>query len=211
MIRAVFFDVGGTLIHPWPSVGSVYARVGKKFDIHASAEAMEQAFRSAWKESKRGALTTSNKEWWRSLVSRAVPNARDGYFEALYEEFAQPDAWRIFPDVFETLTECRSRKLHVGVISNWDERLRPLLERLDLSRYLDSLTISCEVGAEKPAAAIFRAALRAAGTSAGEALHVGDSEVDDVAGAEAIGMNALLVRGDWAAVRARITSLAVCA
>ena len=211
MIRAVFFDVGGTLIHPWPSVGAVYARVGEKFDIHVSAEAMEQAFRSAWKESKRGALTTSNKEWWRSLVNRAVPNARDGYFEALYEEFAQPDAWRIFPDVFETLTECRSRKLHVGVISNWDERLRPLLERLDLSRYLDSLTISCEVGAEKPAAAIFRAALRAAGTSAGEALHVGDSEVDDVAGAEAIGMNALLVRGDWAAVRARITSLAVCA
>ena len=211
MIRAVFFDVGGTLIHPWPSVGAVYARVGEKFDIHASAEAMEQAFRSAWRECKRGALTTSDKEWWRALVHRAVPGARAGYFEALYEEFGQADAWRVCPGVIDTLTECHSLKLHVGVISNWDERLRPLLERLDLSRYLDSLTISCEVGAEKPASAIFRAALRAAGTQAGEALHVGDSEAEDVRGAEAVGMNAQLVREDWAAVRDRITSLAVCA
>jgi hypothetical protein len=79
-------------IHPWPSVGEVYARVGRQFGVTASAEVLEQAFRSAWKETKRGALTTSDKEWWRALVHRAVPGAPAGYFEALYEAFP---AWRM--------------------------------------------------------------------------------------------------------------------
>ncbi len=194
MIRAVFFDVGGTLIEPWPSVGAVYARVGKRFGIRASAGAMEQAFRSAWKELKNGAVTTSDREWWRALVQRAVPQAPAGYFEALYEEFARPSAWRVYPDVVETLDALRGRGLHVGIISNWDERLRLLLERLELSRYFDSMTISCEVGAEKPAAAIFRAALAAARVVPADALHVGDSEEEDRQGAEAVGMRAMWVR-----------------
>lgn len=209
MIRAVFFDVGGTLIHPWPSVGEVYARVGRQFGVTASAEVLERAFRSAWKETKRGVLTTSDKEWWQELVERAVPEARAGYFEVLYDAFAQPDAWRIFPDVLETLATCRDWRLHVGVISNWDERLRPLLDRLGLSGHFDSITVSCEVGAEKPAAAIFQAALRVAGTPAGEALHLGDSAADDVAGAKAVGMNARLVRqSDSAGLRAVISAAA---
>ncbi len=211
MIRAVFFDVGGTLIEPWPSVGAVYARVGKPFGMRASAEAMEQAFRSAWKELKRGAVTTSDRAWWRALVQRAVPGAPAGYFEALYEEFARPQAWRVYPDVVETLDVLRARGLHVGIISNWDERLRPLLERMDLSRYFDSLTISCEVGAEKPAAAIFRAALAAAEVGSSEAVHVGDSDEEDRQGAEAVGIRAVLVRQNAGRGLAAIISELACA
>jgi putative hydrolase of the HAD superfamily len=207
MIRAVFFDVGGTLIHPWPSVGAVYARVGEQFGIHRPPEELEHAFRSAWKESKRGATTTSDKEWWRALVNRVVPDARAGYFEALYEAFALPEAWQVYLDVRSTLHALRSTGRHVGVISNWDERLRPLLERLELSRYFDSLTISCEVGAEKPAAEIFRAALDAAGVMPAEALHVGDSASEDVSGAEAAGMQVRLVRQT---ATDGITSVAAC-
>jgi putative hydrolase of the HAD superfamily len=208
MIRAVFFDVGGTLIYPWPSVGEVYARVGWQFGVNASAEVLERAFRSAWRESKGGALTTSDREWWRALVQRVVPEAQAGYFEALFEAFAQPEAWRIFPDVLDALSMCRGWGLHVGIISNWDERLRPLLNRLELSGHFDSITVSCEVGVEKPAAGIFQAALRAAGTSAGEALHIGDSESEDVEGAQAVGMKASLVRQGVGLVAA--ISLAAC-
>jgi putative hydrolase of the HAD superfamily len=208
MIRAVFFDVGGTLIYPWPSIGEVYARVGRQFGVEASAEALQQAFRFAWKETKRGALTTSDKEWWRALVQRVAPGAQPGYFEALFEAFAQPEAWRVFPDVSETLATCRRHGLHVGVISNWDERLRPLLDRLGLRGHFDSITVSCEVGVEKPAAGIFQAAMRAAGTSAGEALHIGDSESEDVEGAQAVGMKACLVRQGVGLVAA--ISLAAC-
>jgi len=196
MIRAVFFDVGGTLIRPWPSVGAVYARVGRQFDLNATDVAMEQAFRSAWKTTKAsGQLTTSDKNWWRVLVVKALAlqglENRPGYFEALYEAFVLPDAWQVLPGVVPALEACRGK--HVGVISNWDERLRPLLTNLGLIHYFDSLTISCEVGAEKPDARVFQAALRVAGVVAGEALHVGDSPAEDVTGARACGMSAHLV------------------
>ncbi|MEI6084694.1 MAG: HAD-IA family hydrolase [Verrucomicrobiota bacterium] len=211
MIRAVFFDVGGTLIRPWPSVGAVYARVGRQFGFNATDEAMEQAFRSAWKTTKTtGPLTTSDKNWWRALVAKTLAlqglEDRPGYFEALYEAFVLPDAWRVLPGVVPALKACRGR--HVGVISNWDERLRPLLTNLELLQYFDSLTISCEVGVEKPDARMFQTALRSAGVAAGEALHVGDSPVEDVEGARACGLTARLVEANELLP---VISAAVCA
>lgn len=199
MIRAVFFDVGGTLITPWPSVGSVYAQVAREFGLPATEAAMEQAFRQAWKLAKStGGWTSSDKEWWRGLVRQVLQGQGwedcPGYFEALYAAFAEPGAWRVFPDVAPALQVCRQRGWQVGVLSNWDERLRPLLGRLELSEYFDSLTISCEVGAEKPSPVIFAAALRAAGIPADAALHIGDSVTEDVAGATAAGWRAIQVR-----------------
>jgi putative hydrolase of the HAD superfamily len=166
---------------------------------------MDQAFRAAWKAAKTGAagrLTTADKEWWRELVFRALailkidtaPEIREAYFETLYEAFVQPEAWRIYPDVIATLQAVRNHGVHVGVISNWDARLRPLLERLELTPFFDSVTISCEVGVEKPAAAIFQAALNRAGLTAEQAIHVGDSESEDVRGAIGVGMSAMMVR-----------------
>jgi putative hydrolase of the HAD superfamily len=203
VIRAVFFDVGGTLVRPWPSVGAVYSNVGSRFGFDASADAMERAFREAWKtlkSDKPGTLTTSDKQWWRALVFEALASlklpgseeARDAYFAALYDAFAQPAAWQIYPEVVATIQACRSRGRHVGVISNWDQRLRPLLAKLGLGPMFDSLTISCEVGAEKPDPKMFHAALRAAGVEAAEALHVGDALDEDIKAAENVGM-----RGIW--------------
>jgi putative hydrolase of the HAD superfamily len=114
-------------------------------------------------------------------------------FEALFAEFARPDSWRVFPDVEGTLREAHARGLHVGVISNWDDRLRALLDGLGLAQNFDSMTISCEVGVEKPSEGIFLAALRTAGVSAADAIHVGDCYEEDVRGAEAVGMRAVLV------------------
>ncbi len=192
--RAIFFDVGGTLLQPWPSVGAVYARVGERHGITGNAAEIEQRFREAWrsvKATERG-LTSSSKDWWRQLVYRAVPQATEAYFEELYAAFTRAEAWRVFDDVPATLREARRRGLHVGVISNWDERLRPLLQNMRLTDW-DSITISCEVGVEKPGREMFAAALRAAGVAPGEALHVGDSAVEDVAGAVAAGMPVVLI------------------
>lgn len=190
--RAIFFDVGGTLIGPYPSVGAVYAEVARRHGISRTADEMEGAFRG-WAALKRPGLTVSRKEWWRELVFRVLGQENEACFEELFETFARPDVWRVFPDVEDTMREARARGLHVGVLSNWDERLRALLDGLGLARHFDSLTISCEVGAEKPAVEIFRAALRAAGVDAGWAVHVGDSSEEDVRGAQAAGMSAILV------------------
>jgi putative hydrolase of the HAD superfamily len=193
LVRALFFDVGGTLMRPYPSVGAVYAAIASFYGITTSADETERAFRESWAALKRPGLTVSRKDWWRELVFRTLGQANQACFDELYETFARPDVWRVFPDVEETLHEARARGLHVGIISNWDERLRPLLDQTELTDYFDSLTISCEVGVEKPGAEIFLAALRAAAVAPNEAIHIGDSDSEDVQGAQAVGMNAILV------------------
>jgi putative hydrolase of the HAD superfamily len=192
--RAIFFDAGGTLLRPYPSVGAVYASVAWRHGIHRTADEMEGAFRQTWAALKRRpGLTVSRKEWWRELVFRVLGQENEACFEELFEAFARPDVWQVFPDVEGTLREARVRGLHVGVLSNWDNRLRKLLDGLGLAQHFDSMTISCEVGVEKPNGEIFLAALRAAGVTASEAVHVGDSYEDDLRGAEAVGMDAVLL------------------
>jgi REG-2-like HAD superfamily hydrolase len=192
-VRALFLDAGGTLLRPWPSVGAVYASVANRHGIVVPVENMERAFRESWAALKRPGLTVSSKDWWQEVVFRTLGQENEACFEELYKTFAHAGVWQIFPDVKETLREAHTRGLHVGIISNWDERLRPLLEELGLARYFDSMTISCEVGVEKPDAKVFQAALRAADIVANQAVHVGDSDKADVRGAEAVGMMAVLL------------------
>jgi putative hydrolase of the HAD superfamily len=192
-IRALFFDVGGTLIEPWPSVGAIYAAAARRHGLSGTAKQLESVFRESWKALKRPGLTVSRKDWWRELVFHTLGQENEECFTELFEQFARAAAWRVFPDVEETLRAARAQGVHVGVISNWDERVRPLLQEIGLAQWFDSLTISCEVGVEKPEARIFQAALHAAKVGAGEALHIGDSYDEDVRGAEAVGMRAVLV------------------
>jgi len=94
------------------------------------------------------------------------------------------------------LDALRARGLRLGVISNWDTRLPELLRQLDLARRLDVVAYSSAVGVEKPDSRIFRRALRELGVEPRAALHVGDSRLEDLEGAIAAGMRALLlVRG----------------
>ncbi len=192
-VSAVFFDVGGTLLQPWPSVGEIYARVATRHGIPRDAGEMERRFRESWRALKTAELTVSRKDWWRQLVFRTLGCDQAACFEELYDMFARPEAWRLYPDALDALRDARGCGLHVGVISNWDSRLRPLLHAMGVGELLDSMTVSCEVGVEKPAAGIFQAALAAANVPAREALHMGDSLQEDVHGAEAVGMQTILL------------------
>lgn len=192
-VRALFFDVGGTLVRPQPSVGSLYASVANRHGMTVTAEDMERAFRESWAVLKQPGLTVSRKDWWREVVFRTLGQNNEGCFEELFDIFAHAGAWQVFPDVEDTLREARLRGLHVGVISNWDDRLRPLLDELGLAHYFDSITVSCEVGVEKPGKEIFMVALQTAGVPANQSVHVGDNDREDVHGAEAMGITAILL------------------
>jgi putative hydrolase of the HAD superfamily len=92
------------------------------------------------------------------------------------------------------------------VVSNWDASLHERLSETGLSALVDGALASAEVGAAKPARAIFAAALELAGTAPDETWHVGDTLVADVEGARAAGLTAVLIdrggetgRGDTAA------------
>src|SRR5262249_14903562 len=127
----------------------------------------------------------------------------------LFHRFGTPEAWEVYPEVPGVLSTLKEQGLRLGVISNWDERLPPLLEGLGIGFFFDSVVVSAEVGVEKPARRIFAAALARLGVPPAAALHVGDSPLEDVEGAIAAGMEA--VRLDRTGRRAGIGDLSALA
>jgi putative hydrolase of the HAD superfamily len=83
--------------------------------------------------------------------------------------------------------------MRLGIISNWDSRLRALLNALALANEFETVVISCEAGVEKPDRAIFERALANLGLSPHEAFHIGDDRISDFEGPRAAGMAAALV------------------
>jgi len=192
-IKAVTFDVGGTLIEPWPSVGHVYAEVAARHGIKAfSPEQLNARFKTAWRA--RQGFGHSRAEW-AELVDEVFgetnpDSASKRFFAELFERFAQPEVWRIFDDVLPALDTLASREIKLAVISNWDERLRGLLHSLKLDRYFEAFAISCEVGFSKPSPVIFEHAAAKLGLPADSILHIGDSFEMDIAGARTAGWHA---------------------
>lgn len=195
-IRAVTFDVGGTLIEPWPSVGHVYAATALAGGFGELEPAkLNQRFYGAWQRH----VTTFDftKAAWAGLVVESLadlgPKARSPeLFEAIWTRFTWASAWRVFEDVAPCLTALKTRGLRCGVISNWDERLTPTLCNLGLAKEFEFTLASAEVGFAKPAREIFGRAQRAFGLTAREILHVGDGRREDRDGANAAGF-----RGVW--------------
>jgi putative hydrolase of the HAD superfamily len=106
-----------------------------------------------------------------------------------------------FPDARALLERARAAEVGVIVVSNWDVSLVEVLERTGLAPLLDGVVVSAAVGAAKPSPEIFARALELAGAAAEDCLHVGDSLAEDVAGARAAGVEAVLLdrAGDAAA------------
>src|SRR5712691_6629768 len=208
-IKVVFFDAGGTLIAPRSSFGEIYSRVLEPLGIQVDPMEFRQAAREAWSEFDgvigRGRDRYSHYpggelEYWLRYVTRVLERVSNaGRAEeaaaALHAAFSDPQAWIVFPEVRPTLKTLRERGKRLGVISNWDSRLRALLESLDLAREFETIVVSCEVGVEKPHEAIFERALESLGVEAREAFHVGDDPISDYEGPRSAGLGAaLLVR-----------------
>ncbi len=221
-IRAIFFDAGGTLFRPFPSVGEIYAKTASPFRAKCDPKVLEIEFHSAWKRrgglSSLGAETNEKKErdWWHSLV-REVFNSHGGiprfdeFFAVLHRSFEEKHLWEIYPEVLEVLTYLRKKGVTLGVVSNWDLRLPRLVRNLGLEPYFDFLLSSSVCGATKPSAKIFKEALKQAGVLPGEAIHVGDTYEEDFVGADRLGIRALLLdrngNGNSVPPEARIHSL----
>jgi putative hydrolase of the HAD superfamily len=98
-----------------------------------------------------------------------------------------------YPDVVQALRELRAAGEKLVIASNWDCSLPDWLAPLGLLELVDGVATSADVGAVKPDPAVFRRALELAGVPASEAVHVGDSLDNDVAGARAAGIRPLLL------------------
>jgi putative hydrolase of the HAD superfamily len=208
MLKTVFFDAAGTLFETRRPVGDFYADVARRFGANVSGKAVSAAFRHSFGNApglafgpgrQVGEVHRLEREWWRQRVAETLAGLHqfddfEAYFDALFEFFGDPANWVVYDDVFPALEELRRAGLRLGVISNFDSRLYRLLEGLGLKRYFDSVTISSEAGYAKPAPELFRFALATTGSSADGALHVGDASHLDVAGANAAGIESILIR-----------------
>lgn len=100
----------------------------------------------------------------------------------------------VFADVREALKRWRAQGRRLFVVSNWDVSLHDVLRETGLVAYIDGVITSAEAGCSKPDPRIFELALTLAGSPRGEALHIGDSFGEDVLGARAAGIAAVLLR-----------------
>jgi len=101
--------------------------------------------------------------------------------------------FRAYPDAAPALAALRERGLGLVCVSNWDCSLREVLQRCGLGGAFEVVVTSAGTGVRKPDPAIFVRALELAGCSPGEAIHVGDTASEDVAGANAAGIRGLLL------------------
>lgn len=202
--KAVFFDAGGTLLYPYPSVGKIYSDTARRYGCVAEPDHLGSLFRAAWLH--RDGMTTlishssekKEKEWWRSLVHEVfmqIGGVEDFemFFEDLYEIFGRPQVWQLYPGALEVLAHLRGKGKKIGIISNWDSRLFKLCRGLGLETQVDFILASAVFGAAKPNPKIFQEALKQAGVEAHEAVHIGDSLEDDVRGAQFAGIDAVLI------------------
>jgi putative hydrolase of the HAD superfamily len=196
-MQAITFDAGGTLLEPWPSVGHVYAEVAReqRFGIWEPEE-LNRRFAQAWHD--RSAFDYSKSAWAR-LVARTfenlIPQSDDpNLFEALWQRFAEASAWQVFDDVPSTLTALRGAGWRLAVVSNWDERLHEVLRVTGLAHHFEFILPSIDGPAPKPDVRLFQQAARQLQLPPHAILHVGDSEREDVLGAQAAGFHARLIR-----------------
>jgi putative hydrolase of the HAD superfamily len=199
-LKAIFFDAAGTLLYLTRSVGHHYALVGSEIGLTLDAAELDRAFAAAWRSMPRraaieGPRENDDKDWWRELVNRVLTDVapslteldRDNFFEIAYEHFAEAGVWELYPEVIEVLENLRPR-FQLAVVSNFDGRLRMILEQLGIAKFFSHVFISSELGADKPDPEIFVRALRIVNLQPSEVLHAGDDPKCDWEAARAAGL-----------------------
>lgn len=202
----IFFDVGNTLVLPYPNVGTVMSDVLKDYGHNFSGDYLESHLpvfhefyareyerdNSFWAEDDRC------REIWvngYTLVLREVGITRQlaDISSKIYEEFDYARNWALYDGVIDTMRTLRERGYRLGVISNWGRGLGALLNGLEVGSYFDVVISSASVNCHKPESRIFETALTAAGCQPQKSVHIGDHEIADVHGSIGAGMRSILI------------------
>ena len=200
--RAVFLDALGTLIElepPWVGLRRALGAEIAEGRLIAAVKAEMAYYREHSEEGRDEATLADLRRRCAAVLSDRLgqPVTAETLMEAI--------RFDPFPDAAPALAALRARGLATICVSNWDISLPGVLERCGLSPGLEAVVCSAGAGARKPSPAIFERALAIAGCSAEEAVHVGDTPEEDLAGARAAGLRGLLIRRDGGG---DITSLA---
>ena len=209
MIRAVFFDMYGTLAGFSPSRFELQSQACADFGIRVTPEGVLKGYAAAdaymneqnaveplrlRDDAGRDRLFAEYER--RVLQGSSVEVTAARALEVFRRLRQIPYGLAPFDDVVPALKALRSMRLTLGLISNIDRHGGELVASLGLSGHLDLTVTSIEVAAEKPHPRIFEAALAKAGVEPREAMHVGDQPGTDVDGALDVDMTAVLLDRD---------------
>jgi HAD superfamily hydrolase (TIGR01549 family) len=197
-LKAVLFDVDFTLAKPGPDLGPEGYRVlGERFGLSLDPARYDEARAAAVDSLERHPELEHDEEVWVAFTERIVLGMGGDLARARACALEMTRAWEhaenfeLYEDVLPALGELRRLGLKLGLVSNTGRDLDAFIahHRLDV----DAALSSGAHGRTKPHASIFQAVLDRLGVEAREAAMVGDSPEDDVEGARALGMRALLV------------------
>ena len=183
-MRAVIFDLWDTLVlydveHSRATERRIAERLGADPD----------RFHEVWRESRSERDGGSLADSFRSVgaTDELLPELLDLRRNA-FREVAVPQEGTL-----ETLRKLRERGFRLGMISVCSEEVPELWDETPFAGLFDSTVFSCSVGLRKPDPAIYRLALEELGVDPSDALFVGDGANDELAGAERVGLRAVLI------------------
>jgi FMN hydrolase / 5-amino-6-(5-phospho-D-ribitylamino)uracil phosphatase len=197
-LKAVLFDVDYTLARPGPDLGPEgYLRIGRRYGTELDVSRHEEARAAALESLQKHPDFRHDEEIWVAFTERIVvgmgadPAVARTIAQDVEHAWERSDNFDIYEDVEPTLAELRRYSLKIGLVSNGARDLREFVRhhRLDV----DVAVGSRYHGKVKPDPTIFRKALDQLGVEAAEAAMVGDHVQDDVEGAQALGMRAVLI------------------
>lgn len=200
-LRAVLFDVDFTLARPGPELGPEgYVRAGARHGLHLDPSRYDVARDAAFVELRHHPELDYDDEIWFRFTERIVrgmggdaPAAYDCAVE-ITRGWERHDNFELYDDALPALAAVRAAGLRIGLVSNSARDVAEFARHHALD--VDAGISSFHHGKTKPHASIFRAVLDLLEVEAAEAAMVGDSLDDDIAGAVALGMRAILVDRD---------------
>jgi putative hydrolase of the HAD superfamily len=197
VLRAVVFDVDFTLARPGPDLGpDGYRELGRRHGLDLDPARYEEARAAAFAEVKRHPELDHDEEIWvlfTERIIRGMGGEGDTYAAAVEMEsrWAQSVHFELYDDAPPVLELLRKRGLLIGLLSNSSRDLGEFVVHHNLRA--DAVLTSHAHGKTKPHESIFRAMLGLLDVAPGEAVMVGDTIDDDVEGARAVGMQAVLL------------------
>ena len=203
--RAVFFDVGETLVHVDPSFADLFVTVlagaGHERSVDDVREASAHVYARFSEAARDGSMWTTTSErsrvFWTSVYERMLDEldiaGDDGLAPTLHREFTRMENYVLFEDVRPTLASLRDAGLLLGIVSNFEAWLEDWFGVHELIETFPVRVISGIEGIEKPDERIFRIALERGSMSPEESAYVGDSPEFDVDPPAALGMFPVLV------------------
>ena len=209
MIKAIFFDLYGTLAGFTPDRFEIQSKAASDFGLTLTEQGVLRGYAAAdafmAEQNLSEPLRTLDSDGKQQFFAEYERRVLGGSGIEVDNETAMA-VWRrvreipyemtIYADVEPVLFSLRQSGLALGVISNMNRTGEALAEDLGLTGLVDFVVTSLEVGAEKPNPAIFNVALSRGGVAADEAVHVGDQLTSDIDGARAVGIHPVLIDRD---------------